>query len=124
MHKIASPKELQTELRRLLAYVQSERPSRIVLAAEFRALASRLATEFDTKEELDAYLKEHPDADRSNHSVKSKGDDAEGKEEKPAKRSNPALDAWHEKNKKERERKEEWARQDTEAYRMKPRRRD
>lgn len=30
--------------------------------------------EFDTQDALDAYLKDHPDADKSKHTVKSKGD--------------------------------------------------
>ena len=44
----------------------------------------RTAMEFDTQDALDKYLKEHPDADRSNHSVKK---DAPKKEPsgKPAK---------------------------------------
>ena len=33
-------------------------------------LLERTATEFGTQEELNAYLREHPGADRSNHSVK------------------------------------------------------
>jgi hypothetical protein len=43
MHKIASPNELQAELRRLLAYSQSPKPSRVRLAAEMRELADRVA---------------------------------------------------------------------------------
>ena len=45
MKKIASPAELQTELRRLLAYSQSEKPSRAKLAAEMRKLADRVAAD-------------------------------------------------------------------------------
>jgi len=46
-------------------------------------VASRFATEFPTDEALKKYLKEHPDADRSNHSVKKseKGDGAKGKDD-------------------------------------------
>lgn len=44
MKKIASPTELQAELRRLLAYAQGpERPSRVRLAAELNSLADRVA---------------------------------------------------------------------------------
>ena len=35
-------------------------------------VASRYAMEFPTQEALKKYLKEHPDADKSNHSVKTK----------------------------------------------------
>jgi len=43
MRKIASPGELQGELRRLLAYSQGSQPSREKLAVELRALANRVA---------------------------------------------------------------------------------
>lgn len=44
MHKIASPQELQSELRRLLAYCSGpEKPSRVKLAAELSHLADRVA---------------------------------------------------------------------------------
>lgn len=43
MNKIASPQELQAELRRLLAYSQSPKPSREKLAAAMRGLADRVA---------------------------------------------------------------------------------
>jgi hypothetical protein len=42
MDKIASPQDLQAELRRLLAYTQTEKPSREKLAAEMRELAARI----------------------------------------------------------------------------------
>lgn len=42
MRKIASPQDLQAELRQLLAYTQEERPSRRVVAAKLQALASRI----------------------------------------------------------------------------------
>lgn len=44
MDRIASPHELQSELRRLLAYSQSERPSREKLALEIRRLADRVSS--------------------------------------------------------------------------------
>lgn len=44
MRKIASPADLQAELRRLLAYAQSPEPSREKLANELRGLAARVAT--------------------------------------------------------------------------------
>jgi hypothetical protein len=43
MKKIANTTELQTELQRLLAYSQSELPSRAVLASELQALSERVA---------------------------------------------------------------------------------
>lgn len=43
MRKIADTNELQAELRRLLAYAQTEQPSRSVLAGELEALGARLA---------------------------------------------------------------------------------
>jgi len=44
MDRIASPQDLQAELRRLLAYCESdEKPSREKLASELRDLANRLA---------------------------------------------------------------------------------
>ena len=43
MRKIASPQDLQAELRRLLAYSQSDQPSREMLASELRGLADRVA---------------------------------------------------------------------------------
>jgi len=43
MNKIASPQQLQDELRRLLAYAQTEKPSREKLAAGLNALADRVA---------------------------------------------------------------------------------
>lgn len=44
MDKIASPQDLQAELRRLLAYSQSERPSRARVASELRTLSERLSS--------------------------------------------------------------------------------
>jgi hypothetical protein len=43
MDKIASPQELRTELQRLVAYCQTEQPSRECLASEIRQLADRIA---------------------------------------------------------------------------------
>lgn len=53
MRKIASPQELQTELRRLLAYCSGpEKPSREKLAAELRELASRVKCSEGQEEKL------------------------------------------------------------------------
>ena len=38
----------------------------------------RRAKEFSTEKELESYLKDHPNADRSNHSVKQKEDSPKG----------------------------------------------
>jgi len=43
MRKIATPQDLQSELKRLLAYCDQKTPSRTKLAAELRGLAVRLA---------------------------------------------------------------------------------
>lgn len=43
MDKLASPQELQAELRRLLAMSQEGKPSRKALASELRTLADRVA---------------------------------------------------------------------------------
>lgn len=43
MHKIATPTELQSELRRLLAYSEGRQPSRVVLARALRNLSERVA---------------------------------------------------------------------------------
>lgn len=45
MDKIASPKELATELRSILAYSEQEKPSRDKIATDLRALADRTAGE-------------------------------------------------------------------------------
>jgi len=47
MDKIASPTELQSELRRLLAFASEGQPSREKLASEIRGLANRVARGFD-----------------------------------------------------------------------------
>jgi phage gpG-like protein len=43
MRKIADTNELQSELRRLLAYAQSNQPSRARIASELRSISTRLA---------------------------------------------------------------------------------
>lgn len=54
--------------------------NKIKAAKELLKLARELlAVEFPTQDAMDTYLKEHPDADRSNHSVK--------KQDKPAGKS-------------------------------------
>ena len=47
MDKIASPDELQAELRKLLAYAESEVPSRSKLATGLKQLADRVARKGD-----------------------------------------------------------------------------
>lgn len=50
------------------------------IARELVAMAKELlAMEFPTQDALDKYLKEHPDADRSNHSVKETEEDVRKK---------------------------------------------
>lgn len=51
MEKIATPNELQSELRRLLSYSQEAHPSRVRLASELRELALKVAAA-PTAEEL------------------------------------------------------------------------
>jgi len=58
MDKIASPQDLQTELRRIMAYCQgSENPSRDVLASELRELADRVAVAPEYAPEYEAVYK-------------------------------------------------------------------
>jgi hypothetical protein len=52
MNKIASPQQLQAELRRLLAYAGSEMPSRKRIASELRELADRVAAKSLTIEQI------------------------------------------------------------------------
>ena len=70
MNRIADADELETELRRLVAYAQSEQPSRSRIASELRSLSARLAAQgyerqasfgSDNKAKL-AELKKHLDA--------------------------------------------------------------
>jgi hypothetical protein len=57
MDKIASPQDLQAEIRRLLAYSQSPKPSREKLASELRGLADRVAADEDKVEKaLKGYM--------------------------------------------------------------------
>jgi hypothetical protein len=69
MKKIASPTELQAELKRLLAYCETHRPRREVLAYELTSLANRLAMRHPSEEAKKKYLGEHPGADPKNHTV-------------------------------------------------------
>jgi hypothetical protein len=65
-----------TEIQSIAEYSQTGSPSREKLASLLVDLADRvsergiLATEFPTENALKKYLKEHPDADPKNHSVK------------------------------------------------------
>jgi hypothetical protein len=55
---------------------------RVMLAAEILKIAKSLVSiEFPTQDALDKYLKDHPDADRSNHKV------VETKRQAPAKKT-------------------------------------
>lgn len=54
MRKIASPTELQLELRHILAYSQRERPSRIEIARFLYGLAERVAS--DVPKDVEALL--------------------------------------------------------------------
>jgi hypothetical protein len=57
MNKIASPQELQSELRCLAAYCGEQAPSRERLASELRALADRVADHDPAHEMLAAMTK-------------------------------------------------------------------
>lgn len=83
MRKIANTTELTSELRQILAYAQSVRPSRQRLARQLRNLSLRVAMEHDSPEALAKYLKEHPDADKAKHTVKKPMtySEAKGKED-------------------------------------------
>lgn len=80
MNRIASPRELRSELRQILAYAQGNHPSRSVLAGWLSAVANRVSMEHSSPEALKKYLQEHPGADKSNHTVK-KTDTSEGSDE-------------------------------------------
>lgn len=59
------------------------------VAAELLALARELVgMEFPTQDAMDKYLKDHPDADKSNHKV------VETKKDKPAKKEKSKERAW------------------------------
>jgi len=61
----------------------------------------RFSTEFDTEEALKKYLKDHPDADPSNHSVKKSEGEGKKKEEeddtpvKGSKELGEMMSQWH-----------------------------
>jgi len=58
MDKIASTHELQTELKRLLAYASSERPSRVRVARQLEQLGRRLtAADEKSDEDIEKYLR-------------------------------------------------------------------
>jgi hypothetical protein len=58
MNKIASTHELQTELRRLLAYAAAGRPSRTRIARELGQLGHRLtAADEKSDEDIEKYLR-------------------------------------------------------------------
>ena len=62
---------------------------RMMLTAEILKIAKSLtAMNFPTQEALDKYMKEHPDADRSNHKVVEKKEEP-AKKEAPEKKSKP-----------------------------------
>jgi hypothetical protein len=74
MDKIASPQALAAELRTLLAYAGSEKPSREKLAADLRGLADRTAEDFTKnwlsarkqaqKQLVEALMAQFPDLDK------------------------------------------------------------
>ena len=63
--------------------------NRTVVAQKLLNIAKSLvAIEFPTQDAYDKYMKEHPDADKSNHSV-VKTKQAPAKKDEPAKKSKP-----------------------------------
>lgn len=70
MRKIATTTELQHELRQLIDYARSHQPSRVRLAKVLRDISVRVAMEHATPEALKSYLRDHPGADKGNHTVK------------------------------------------------------
>lgn len=78
MDRIASPHELQFELRRLLAYCREDHPSREKLAEALNNLADRVAGTF-TEQEWKTYKQKHPGADPRNHTI-TKGDKGKGRD--------------------------------------------
>jgi len=59
MQKIASPQQLQTEIKRLMAYAEGDEPSRVVLATRLRELADRVSAKFEGPKWLERMLKRH-----------------------------------------------------------------
>lgn len=75
---------------------QSQSDKRVAMAQRvaFSYLLSRVATEWDTKEQMEAYLKKTPGADPSNHTVKPAEDEKAPKGDAPSKdRRSPKDDA-------------------------------
>lgn len=52
----------------------------------------RSAKEFDTKEQLEQYLKDHPNADKTKHKVKEEGAEGKKKDEEPKKKPGDVQD--------------------------------
>jgi hypothetical protein len=77
MDKIATPKDLVSELQRLIAYASSEKPSRAKLSSALFGLADKVSMDHPNGPAMKKYLREHPDADPKNHRVK-KNDRPEG----------------------------------------------
>jgi len=77
--------------------------NRVLIAKEIMAIARILtSTEFDSQEAMNKYLREHPDADRSKHSVKKPAGGGSGgsggpggKKVKPHKSLGELLGQWH-----------------------------
>jgi hypothetical protein len=78
MRKIASPRDFLSEIKAIEVYAQTGTPSREKLASLLVDLAdrvsvhapyTRVALEFPTESALKKYLRDHPNADKKNHSV-------------------------------------------------------
>ncbi len=66
--------------------------TRNVFARYVAAAVDREAKEFPSQDALDAYLKDHPQADKSKHTVKGPGGDSKGEEKTDAPKSDSKPD--------------------------------
>lgn len=75
MQKLASSHELQGELERLLKAAQAPNPSRVMLAAELRTLADRLAAKVDWAKKGDKWMAraEYSDGSKYEWSITDEG---------------------------------------------------
>lgn len=74
MYRTASTTEVKSDLRNLLAYLDTPQPSREMVLNRLASIRSKLAMEFPSEPALKEYLKNHPNADPKNHSVAKKED--------------------------------------------------
>lgn len=76
MNKIASSRELQAELQRILTLAQKPNPSRLHLASELHSLADRVAAKVDWTQKGDKYLArvEYAEGEKHEWAISESGD--------------------------------------------------